>query len=156
MEQKLALSKRNFSLNKYDAEFFQYFVSNRDGGRGFSDDFGVPLNVQSITIDKFMNDRGLEYLDLLHSDIQGAEFGMLEGAEACLRQRRIGYFFISTHNDKHQKCLDRLLSHGYRILTQHDIETSSSADGLIVAASPTTAANPTDVEMLISSRRERR
>jgi hypothetical protein len=76
-------------------------------------------------------------LHVLHADIQGAELDMLTGAAAALSAKRIDYIFISTHDECHVPSIERLRSHDYRILAEHSIAESSSADGLIVAVSPT-------------------
>jgi hypothetical protein len=76
-------------------------------------------------------------LTLLHSDIQGAEYDMLLGAENTLKNRRVDYIFISTHNDRvHKSCLDKLAGLGYNIIAAHNVKESFSADGLIAASAP--------------------
>jgi hypothetical protein len=75
-------------------------------------------------------------IDLLHADVQGAEFDMLIGADRALRNHRIGYLFISTHDCEHERCLARLTACGYRIITAHSVLQSHSGYGLIVARTP--------------------
>jgi FkbM family methyltransferase len=71
------------------------------------------------------------YLDIIHSDIQGVELAMLEGAQSVFDN--IGYFVISTHQEKHDECINFLKSNHFIILVEHSVEESYSLDGLIVA-----------------------
>jgi FkbM family methyltransferase len=88
------------------------------------------------TVDELMESYGFDHLYVLHSDIQGAEVKMLDGAATALEARRIDYLVISTHsNDIHQTCLDKLAAFGYQIVAEHDIFESYTYDGLIVACS---------------------
>jgi FkbM family methyltransferase len=71
------------------------------------------------------------YLDIIHSDIQGAELDMLKGAQSVFDN--IGYFVISTHRGKHDECIKFLRNNHFIILVEHSVEESYSSDGLIVA-----------------------
>jgi hypothetical protein len=114
----------NFKLNKMKGEFFNYFVS----------DEVQPGHVPTITIDRFLEHNGINYLDILHSDIQGFELRMLKGAKSYLSRGAIGYVFISTHsNELHEACKAHLLSLRYTILCDANLEETYSWDGLIVA-----------------------
>jgi len=78
----------------------------------------------------------LDFVDVLHSDIQGYEFEMLQGAHQSLHQDRIGYLFISTHsNDLHDQCINKINEYNYEVLCQANLNQSYSWDGLIVAKS---------------------
>jgi hypothetical protein len=51
-----------------------------------------------------------------------------------LREKKIGYCFISTHNEElHEQCMRRLADKGYRIVAEASPVHSYSVDGLIVA-----------------------
>ena len=117
----------NFELNGFpEGDFTQAFVaamSDSENGR--------------IAIDDFATTKGLERIHLLHSDIQGAERDMLAGADRMLRERRIDFLFISTHDPViHRDCRDHLEQMGYRLITDHTILESYSVDGLLVACRP--------------------
>jgi hypothetical protein len=71
------------------------------------------------------------FMDVLYSNIQGAEVAMLKGAKNVLNN--IGFFVLSTHGDRHNKCLNFLIRNNFSILVQHSQEESFSGDGLIVA-----------------------
>ena len=117
----LEIGRRNFALNGLTGEFIRSFVSKQQFG-----------------IDAFMEERGLDSLDMLHTDIQGYELEMLEGARTALERQTIKRLFISTHSDPiHQAIIQTVTNAGYRvdILCDVDHETTS-CDGLVVASLP--------------------
>jgi FkbM family methyltransferase len=94
-------------------------------------------NIPIMTIPEIADLHSLGFIDLLHSDVQGAEMIMLEESEELFAKKRIGYAFISTHSqDLHRECLQLLRSYKYTILFDHNMRESYSYDGLIVVASP--------------------
>jgi len=99
---------------------------------------------------------GLERINLLLCDAQGAELAMLLGAEEALAARRIRFLVVSTHHHSiadatiHQRCLDALLGHGAHIVTEHTIGESFSGDGLIVAS-----LDPRDRDLTVDLSRAR-
>jgi hypothetical protein len=98
---------------------------------------GLYRNIPILTVDRYLADNKIDSLAILHSDIQGQERVMLEGAKRSFTEGRIGFVFISTHGDDvHQECADWLRSAQYLILAEHNQADSFSADGLIVARSP--------------------
>jgi hypothetical protein len=115
--------KNNFSINGYSGEFVQAFV----GATGFQ-------------LDQFTNERGISELDILHSDIQGYELEMLEGARSFLSERRARYIFISTHSQVlHTAILEGLKGFGYRIEVSSGFDDhTTSFDGFVLASSPET------------------
>src|SRR5260221_1037589 len=120
----LLSGKNNFKLNRLTGKFFNYFISD-----SISDG-----NVPTITVTEFLQRNKIEYLNILHSDIQGFELKMLAGADAYLKTGKIGYVFISTHsNELHQSCKSLLMQWGYVILCDADLNETYSWDGLIVA-----------------------
>jgi hypothetical protein len=121
MEANLAVGRENFRINGFQAEFIQDFV---DAGR-----FGI---------DAFMAENGIDHLDILHSDVQGYEDQMLDGARQALTAHKVDYLFVSTHSQAlHAGVKARLEAHGYRIEADSDFENeSTSYDGLVFASSP--------------------
>ena len=88
-------------------------------------------------VDRFLATQGLDRLDILHADIQGAEVEMLEGAQLALQLHAIGYVFISTHSpDLHNGVIERLTAYGYRIDANSSLEDTTACDGLVAAAHP--------------------
>jgi hypothetical protein len=130
----LEKGRANFELNGKEGTFVRAFVGARHEPRG---------EPAVISVDGLMAEQGLDRLAVLHSDIQGYEVEMLEGARGTLAERRADYVFISTHsNQLHRECCERLRAAGYRIWQDIDLDASFSHDGLIVAQSPEVAALP--------------
>ena len=135
--ENLTAGEEHFRLNHMNGTFIRAFVGresrpdaeflNWDGSR-----FRLPM----VSVDGLMRERALETIDVLHTDVQGAEFDMLLGAERALAAWRIGYLFISTHGCEHGRCLKHLRARDYEILASHTVLESYSGDGLIAARSP--------------------
>ena len=124
----LQIGKANYAENKFEGDFNQAFI-------------GGVVNLEDtppiLTIDYIVKDKQIEFIDILHCDIQGYEVEMLNGAIETIKKDMIRYFFISTHsNELHQSCLSFLIKHNYIIISEADISNSYSVDGLIVALSP--------------------
>lgn len=144
---KRAVGQHNFGLNGMEGEFTAAFLgSSYQPEAVFVDHDGSRYEVPRISIDWFMEERSIPHVDVLHSDIQGAEVDMLEGARAALAARRIGYLFISTHGDTHRPCVELLRAAGYAVQVQHTMDESCSVDGLIFARSAE-AADPGPIEI---------
>lgn len=120
-EHNLSVGKANCALNGYDARFTQAGVG--------PDDF---------VLDRYMADEGLDHLTVLHSDIQGAELDLMDGAEQTLAERKVSYWFVSTHSQGiHHRVKRALFDAGYRIEVSADWrEETTSFDGFILAAHP--------------------
>jgi len=118
---------RNFKLNNMKGNFTLATVGIKN--KQLKD-------IKQIGVDDFCNDKGIEFLDILHSDIQGFEYEMLQGAEKMISLNQIGYIFISTHsNDLHDQCFNFLKMKNFIILCSANIDETYSEDGLIVARS---------------------
>lgn len=117
----LEAGRANFARNGYDASFEQAFVGT---GR--------------FEVDRWMEAAGLERLDVLHSDIQGFEAEMLDGAAGTLGARRADYVFISTHSQAlHDEVRRRMAGFGYRIELSSDFTgQTTSYDGFLLAVHP--------------------
>lgn len=117
----IAVGKHNFAINGYHGTFIQDFVGT-----------------SHFTVDRFLENKGLPRLDVLHSDIEGFEMEMLDGADEALGRRRIEYVFVSTHSDRlHNAIRERLESRGYvtEAVCDWGRETCSH-DGLVFARAP--------------------
>ena len=117
----LNAGRANFERNGVAGEFIQAMV-----GTG------------QFEVDRFLQEQGIERLDVLHSDIQGYEAQMLDGAAGCLGRHGADYVFVSTHGTKlHSQVLGALRGHGYRVEVSSDVATeTTSFDGLVFATSP--------------------
>ncbi len=117
----LEAGRANFARHAYDGTFIQALVC-----RG------------QFEVDRFMREHGYSQLNILHSDIQGFEIEMLEGAAESLSRMLIDYIFISTHSQGlHDLVLKELSSAGMRIEVSSgfDFETTSY-DGFVFASRP--------------------
>lgn len=120
--------KRNFKLNGMQGTFIQAFV----GKKSVQSEAG-----NTICIDDLVSEKNIPFIHMLHSDIQGFEFEMLQGSEKTFDEKKVGYVFISTHsNELHYQCLDFLEKRNFVILASADLDESYSEDGLIAARAP--------------------
>jgi FkbM family methyltransferase len=138
----IEIGRRNFQFNECDGQFSQFAVG--DASRPIEiqceSDFQV-RSIQQTSVDDFARHAGLEFIDLLHADIQGYELQMLGGMKHLIQQRRIRFVFISTHHHSisgdpltHQKCRRFLVDAGAHLLADHTVAESFSGDGLLVAS----------------------
>lgn len=125
---KMNFGKLNFKLNAFKGVFRLGFID------GYTDENpAIPV----FSVDHLMNKFNVDYLDILHSDIQGYELKMLNGARSALSNKKVGYVFISTHsNELHRQCIDELANHGYIIVADANLDESYASDGVIVARQP--------------------
>ena len=132
---KLNKGKDNIVLNNFDIQKFKFYNgfigSNYIKNDIFVDWDNTKFNIPQFNIEYILNNNDSMFVDILHSDIQGAELDMLRGSVNVLDN--IGIYVISTHGDKHLKCIDFFNNHNFEVLIQHSIEESVSADGLIIA-----------------------
>jgi hypothetical protein len=137
----LEVGKINASLNKLSPTFRHGFAGRRyDPDAKFSIDDGEELSIPCFSVPQLMVDMEWENLDLLHCDIQGVEFEILESCTPLLKEGIINWIFISTHAHHisgdpltHERCLDIVKECGGVIEVEHDVYESFSGDGLIVA-----------------------
>ncbi len=110
----------NFEINGFKGEFIQDFVSKN-----------------KFTVDKFLKNKNFNNLEILHSDIQGYELEMLEGAQISLKEKKINYIFISTHKEEiHSSILKTLKDFDYDIEVSSNFDDhTTSSDGFILASS---------------------
>lgn len=125
----LEFGQKNFSRNNMNGDFTQAYIGKEPGV--------APDGIKVVSIDDFVNEKQIPFIDILHSDIQGFEAEMLEGAKNTLSNKKVGYVFISTHtNDLHARCEQILKAHNFAIMASINLDESYSHDGLIVAVAP--------------------
>ena len=125
---KMNFGKLNFKLNGFKGVFRMGFID------GHTD---TNRNIPIYHIDHLMKSFGIDFLDILHSDIQGYELNMLKGAQDALSKKKVGYVFISTHsNDLHSQCIAELKKYGYVIVADANLDETFATDGVIVAKLP--------------------
>lgn len=122
---------KNFKLNNMNGDFTKAFVSNKSEKP--TEDNDIP----TLCLDDFVSIKNIQFIDILHSDIQGFEYKMLEGAQNVLNTKKVGYIFISTHSEElHQQCYDHLTLKGYDLVCASNIDESYSWDGLLIFKNP--------------------
>jgi hypothetical protein len=90
-----------------------------------------------MSVDQFVTDNGIDFVDILHSDIQGYEMLMLKGAQGLLSKKKVGYVFISTHSDElHSDCKGLMEELGFIRLCSANLQETYSQDGLLVYKNP--------------------
>lgn len=124
---KMNFGKLNFKLNQLSGIF----------DLGFIDEYtNVGQNIPTYNVDYLVRKHKVDFIHVLHSDIQGYEYKMLKGATQSIRENRIGYIFISTHSNLlHQQCAELLLQQNFDIVCSVDLDQTFSWDGLLVAKS---------------------
>lgn len=122
---KMNFGRLNFKLNNLKGTFDLGFISDETNSKS---------SIPTYAVDYLMEKHKIKFLDILHSDIQGYELKMLHGATKALKEKKVGFIFISTHsNQLHYDCIIYLKSLGYSILCSADLDETYSWDGLIVA-----------------------
>ena len=138
----LEIGRRNFRLNQRDGNFSQFAIGDVSRMIQFQCESDCQVrSVQQTSVDDFAREQGIEFIDLLHADIQGYELQMLEGMKHLIQQGRIRFVFVSTHHHSisgdpltHQKCRRFLVDAGACLLADHSVAESFSGDGLLVAS----------------------
>ena len=123
----LRLGQANFALNGLSGHFTRAFVGRRSSNI---------IETPTISVDALCAEHDLERIHLLHADIQGYEFEMLEGAVNTLAADRVDYLFLSTHSDSlHVTCRDFLSTRSrLKVFVNVPPSASYSVDGILVAA----------------------
>jgi hypothetical protein len=120
---------KNFRYNRLKGNFFKYYIADKPS---VNEDGSV-----NNSIDNFIGDNHIDFVDILHSDIQGYELLMLKGALNLLTKRKVGYVFISTHSDElHADCAGLMDGLGFIRLCAADLQETYSQDGLLVYKNP--------------------
>jgi len=125
--QNLFYGKENLKLNNMSGEFIHAGISQ-----------SIDRRNNSTTVDQICLQRKIDFIDILHSDIQGYEYKMLQGAEKTLTENKVGYIFISTHsNELHNNCRQLLEeNYGMQLVASADLDETYSWDGILVMKSP--------------------
>ncbi|MFQ3597027.1 MAG: FkbM family methyltransferase [Chloroherpetonaceae bacterium] len=124
--------KRNIALNAFEPiiEVAEWAVSDKVGESVFSmtsdqnsgwghlgeDSRFKHTIVKTNTIDNFFEEKGLEHIDLMKVDIEGAEDQLIEGAVRVLSEKRIKHIymeFCKMHCDEVKHRLNHLGQFGY-------------------------------------------
>lgn len=115
---KLAVGLKNFEINGVTC-------SNHWGliGEG-------PNN---LNLQKVMLLSGVDYLDVLHADIQGAELALCQQIEECGLFKKIGSVFIASHSAGIHEAVLLILSRNDFRITTNALPKGNGVDGVIAA-----------------------
>lgn len=139
----LEIGQRNATLNQLQPTFVLGFAAAEasQGEIPFDTETSGSIFLRAWSVTKLMEEHGLESLDVLHVDTQGAELEVLEGSKHLIEAGKIRFVVLSTHSYEicgdpllHQRCLKWMQNHGAHIICEHDVHESFSGDGLIVAS----------------------
>ena len=139
---QMQVAERNFAINGLTGDFTVGYFGTYPEQKKKIQEQRVGGELPRYTVQEFMDLKGLDRITMLHSDIQGHEEEMLDGARDILGARKIDWLFVSTHGRRHPACRDILDEAGYRIVAEHGVSQSASADGLLVAQNPELAEIP--------------
>lgn len=124
--ENLLFGKRNFALNNCSGTFIHAGIGSKK-----------IRQANNTTVEAICHEHRIDFVDILHSDIQGFEQEMLEGARSLFEQKRIGYAFVSTHsNELHAGCRAFLQEFDFVEIASVTPDESSSWDGVLVARAP--------------------
>jgi FkbM family methyltransferase len=137
----LEVGRLNAALNHLDMMFIQGCAGETSvSDIRFKTEKSGDVRIARYSVPDLMEAHEIEQLDVLHCDIQGAEFRVLKSCEELFRAQRIQFLFVSTHDFRisgdpliHQRCLAVVLNCGGVVIAEHDVHESYSGDGLIVA-----------------------
>jgi FkbM family methyltransferase len=138
----LAVGERNFALNGRNGTFIQAAVGGQPSEPQpfMCESDGVTRDIPTVSLQSIVQQQGLERIDLLLVDVQGAELDFLSGGAAFLANH-VRFALVSTHHHTisgdpltHQQTLELLTSLGAHIIAEHTIGESVSGDGLIAVS----------------------
>ncbi|MFN0104381.1 MAG: FkbM family methyltransferase [Bryobacteraceae bacterium] len=134
VDSHMEIGKANLELNGMSAEFVRAYIGASSLPPHTVQMEGTSLvGMERLCLDDLLARCGVPFAHIVHVDVQGAEVDMLRGSESAIREKRLGYIFLSTHSRKlHDECLD-ILKRDFVILAEHTRAESYSTDGLIVA-----------------------
>lgn len=140
----LCVGQRNAEVNNIKLNFRQAASGSNYSKTSFipeNSEDNKPIEVDIIPVDKTVQDEKIDYLDILHLDVQGVELESLVGAQETIQSGKLRFLVLSTHHHTitgdpltHQKCLKFIEENKGTIIAEHTIPESFSGDGLIVAS----------------------
>lgn len=140
----LEIGRKNAALNKKQFSFIQAAAGTVDGETITIASDSKPdetIEVTVRTVDSIMKEQSVEFLELLHLDVQGYELDALKGAQASIKSGKIRFLCVSTHHyffsknpNTHNECLSFIKENDGHIMASHTVAESFSGDGLIAAS----------------------
>jgi FkbM family methyltransferase len=140
----LEVGRRTAAINGVEIRFEHAAAGAVDGDILELPSWNHPGTVHRVpvrTVPTIVADHGLDAVDVLHLDIQGAELAVLESCRALIGEGRIRFVVVSTHHHSisgdpqtHQRVLDLVADLGGHVIAEHTVLESFSGDGLVVAS----------------------
>jgi FkbM family methyltransferase len=137
----LAVARRNLERNGLKATLVEAAIGETGRGEIFIESENRSRSVAFISVPDLVKKSGVDFIDILHVDIQGQELNVIKSIDDLVQSNRLRFIFVSTHHHSisgdpliHQKCLHRLTSLGAHIIAEHSVSESFSGDGMIVAS----------------------
>lgn len=140
----LDVGRRNADLNGYGdrVRFRQAAIGQPGETLDFqAESDGRTYPVAQHDLASLMSEAGLDQVDLVLADVQGAETLLLERARGDFEAGRVRFLIVSTHHHSisgdpltHQDALRRLLDTGAHVIAEHTVGESFSGDGLIAVS----------------------
>jgi FkbM family methyltransferase len=139
----LRIGEANLRLNARSARLIKAGVGEKFAEsttiKRISDKATVHVSIWNYP--KLSQEVGGERIEMLHMDVQGAEYGFLRSMQSCRKGQLPRFLVVSTHQAMldgvsvgHRRCLEILSDLGASILIEHSPEESFSVDGLVVAS----------------------
>lgn len=127
---------KHFEMNNCIGKFYNCIIGNMEIVKKLphllklNEESGVKIS----TLTNIMLQENLSFLDILHCDIDYAEYDMLMTSQEVFQNKQIDYIFLATHGaELHQKCKQFLLDCGYNLIFEHDdMENPIGWDTLII------------------------
>jgi FkbM family methyltransferase len=140
----LSVGERNAVLNNRTLTFMQAAAGPSDKQKiniPLDSDSTKTIEVITRTVDSIVKEKAVEYLELLHLDVQGFELEALKGTLETIKTKKIRFVCVSTHHysfsrnpNTHNECINFIKNNGGHVITSHTIPESFSGDGLVVAS----------------------
>lgn len=137
----ISVGRRNARLNQARIHFEQACAGPEAvAAMPFRTAKSGQLTMPQVSVASLMQQHGIDVLDVLHCNLEGAETAILQSCQQLFASNRIRFAVISTHSQHvcgdplmHQRCLAMLRDFGVRVLAEHDVHEGFGGAGLIVA-----------------------
>jgi hypothetical protein len=104
-------------------------VLGRNSQRRSSDEIFDTIKVRCQTLDTFCIEKGVDHIDILKIDVEGAELAVLEGAREMLKTGRVKHIQVEildkkeSHEEKARQVIEMLEGFGYRLEARRPIRS---------------------------------
>ncbi|WP_410671415.1 FkbM family methyltransferase [Amycolatopsis sp. cmx-4-68] len=141
----LDVGRRNAALNGCEDRIrFVQAAVGAEPGRPLAfeaESDGQTHTVPQHDLASLMAETGLDHVDLVLADVQGAETILLDRARGDFEAGRVRFLVVSTHHHTisgdpltHQNALRQLRDAGAHLIAEHAVGESVSGDGLIAVS----------------------